>query len=319
MMINLDSVLSKLPGPHRNALLWFYSHTGKETGWPGKLSDGTLLASKAKGIYKPQWTEYALSIRQNINSPYPDMPPIKNADGTWLYCYFQEDLDPNSRDEVYTNTGLIKCMNDSIPVGVFRQIKQKPNPIYIIEGLAFVSSWADGFFTFEGISPTGTRYTSIASDQTLNYGTVKDIDSFIIQNEAGKILDARKKIAALITKRQGQGQFRKDVLEAYGNICAITGYDALSALEAAHIIPYRGQYTNHVENGLLLRADLHSLFDQGLIGVNPNDHKVLLSKRLIKTKYEGLENKEIRIPQKTEFQPSERALTYHVKWAGLMD
>ncbi len=54
------------------ALQWFIDHTGIEVPWPQPLADGTFLATRAKGIYKPSWTQYALSIRQTLGGPYPD-------------------------------------------------------------------------------------------------------------------------------------------------------------------------------------------------------------------------------------------------------
>jgi hypothetical protein len=314
----LEEILSDLPLSHRNALLWFREHTGEITGWPQPLPDGTLLASKAKGIYKPAWGKYALSIRQNLNSPYPDMPPIRKEDGTWLYAYFQEDLDPKSRDTAYTNIALLNCKSDMVPVGVMRQIKPKPSPLYYIEGIAFVTEWADGFFTFEGISLSGARYETLVNEDPMAYHDSSDVDDIVLKFEAGKLLDARKKVSRLISKRQGQPAFRNAIVDAYGASCAVTSYDAIQALEAAHILPYRGDYTNHICNGLLLRSDIHSLFDQGLIAINPNHMNVLLSQKLSGTKYEELEGVLLQKPTHSEFKPSEKALHYHAKWAGLL-
>jgi len=68
--------------------------------------------------------------------------------------------------------------------------------------------------------------------------------------------DARDRAAALIVRRQGQPEFRKKLLRAYNNRCAISGCDCPDTLEAAHIRPYKGKHTNHVKNGILLRSDL---------------------------------------------------------------
>ena len=85
------------------ALRWFAMHAGQETSWPGSLSDGTLLASKAKGIYKPGWTKYALSVRESLGGPYSDRDPKLRPNGTWFYDYYQENTDPDQRDSEYTN------------------------------------------------------------------------------------------------------------------------------------------------------------------------------------------------------------------------
>ena len=91
--------------------------------------------------------------------------------------------------------------------------------------------------------------------------------------------DARKRVARSIAVRRGQPKFRRALLDAYGSKCCITRCDAPEALEAAHILPYRGDETNHVQNGLLMRADIHTLFDLGLIAVTP-ELKVAVSRSL---------------------------------------
>ena len=83
----------------------------------------------------------------------------------------------------------------------------------------------------------------------------------------------------LIRPRLGQGAFRVAVTDAYDRACAVTGEHSLPALEAAHIKPFAQQGPHVVNNGLLLRADLHRLFEQGYIGVD-NQGKVAVSARL---------------------------------------
>lgn len=80
--------------------------------------------------------------------------------------------------------------------------------------------------------------------------------------------DARKRALRAIVLRQGQGTFRRKLLEVYGGTCCITGCAFEQVLEAAHIQPYRGEHTNAVENGLLLRADVHTLFDLYLLWID---------------------------------------------------
>jgi putative restriction endonuclease len=80
--------------------------------------------------------------------------------------------------------------------------------------------------------------------------------------------------------RLGQGAFRVLVTNAYDRRCAITGEKTLPALEAAHIQPFEEEGPHRVQNGLLLRADLHKLFDCGLITVTPDRLEVEVSKRI---------------------------------------
>jgi HNH endonuclease/EVE domain-containing protein len=101
--------------------------------------------------------------------------------------------------------------------------------------------------------------------------------------------DARKRIATSIVLRQGQPEFRRQLLGFYNGKCVITGCDTEEVLEAAHILPYRGKYTNHPENGLLLRADLHILFDLHLLSVDMQSMTLLISPSLKRTVYGSLQ------------------------------
>jgi putative restriction endonuclease len=83
----------------------------------------------------------------------------------------------------------------------------------------------------------------------------------------------------LARSRLGQGAFRVMVTDAYQRRCAVTGEKTLPVLEAAHIRPYALSGPHRVSNGLLLRSDLHKLFDLGYITVTP-ELKLLVSRRL---------------------------------------
>ena len=77
-----------------------------------------------------------------------------------------------------------------------------------------------------------------------------------------------------IRVRRGQKAFRQMLRSRYGDRCMITGCQLFDIIEAAHIKPYRGETDNHPENGLLLRADLHTLFDLDFLGIHPESLQV---------------------------------------------
>lgn len=81
--------------------------------------------------------------------------------------------------------------------------------------------------------------------------------------------DFRKIVERQIRERRGQQLFRDGLRKRYQDRCLITKCRILDVLEAAHIRPYRGENDNALDNGLLLRADIHSLFDLDLIGIEP--------------------------------------------------
>jgi len=124
--------------------------------------------------------------------------------------------------------------------------------------------------------------------------------------------DARKKILAAIATRQGQGKFRKDLLRAYQRKCAVSECKVNQVLEAAHICPYRGPDTNRLQNGILLRADIHTLFDMHLLTVDKN-YRVQVSRSLVKTDYYRFARKRITMPKDSRQWPSQKALEGHRK------
>lgn len=98
---------------------------------------------------------------------------------------------------------------------------------------------------------------------------------------AGSIAEAAARYGAPVTirPRLGQGAFRVEVTDAYSRRCAITGEKTLPALEAGHIRPYAKSGPHEIRNGLLLRSDLHNLFDLGYLTVTL-DYKVKVSRRI---------------------------------------
>ncbi|UCA45108.1 HNH endonuclease [Pseudochrobactrum sp. XF203] len=120
--------------------------------------------------------------------------------------------------------------------------------------------------------------------------------------------DARNKIFAEIAQRQGQAKFRKELLKAYNGKCAVTGTAVPAVLQAAHITPYLGPKTNHVTNGILLRADLHNLYDLGLIKINPDTRTIEVSASLQGTDYIHLNGIKISETIHKKQQPSYFAL-----------
>ncbi|NMM29692.1 MAG: HNH endonuclease [Cellulomonas sp.] len=122
--------------------------------------------------------------------------------------------------------------------------------------------------------------------------------------------DARIRVLAEVVRRQGQQDFRRRLLVAYGRRCAISGCDVEGVLEAAHISPYLGPHTSGTENGLLLRADLHTLFDLHLIAIDQT-RAVILSSALAGSDYEQFAGRKIRTTQSRSDHPSRDLLAKH--------
>ena len=121
---------------------------------------------------------------------------------------------------------------------------------------------------------------------------------------------------ALVRRRLGQGGFRVEVTEVYQRRCAISGERTLPVLQAAHIRPFSKEGPNLVSNGLCLRADMHLLFDQGLLTVTP-EYRVEVSPK-IKERYENGRDyyahhgQELQVlPASAEDLPAPEFLSWH--------
>ena len=125
------------------------------------------------------------------------------------------------------------------------------------------------------------------------------------------LADGRKRINASILRRQGQQAFRRKLFAAYDAQCAVTQCRTEWVLEAAHITPYRGRRTNVVSNGLLLRADIHTLFDLALISIEPSSMTIHVSRRVADAPYLSLAGTRPAFPATQSLRPSMAAIEQH--------
>jgi hypothetical protein len=129
--------------------------------------------------------------------------------------------------------------------------------------------------------------------------------------------DGRQAVIDAIIKRRGQPGFRQALLQAYEYRCAITNFNAVDTLEAASIVPFRGKFTHHPSNGLLLRSDLHALFDLGKMAIDTGSMSVVITDDLMETSYRILVGRPLRYPKDEGHRPSSEALDLHRRLAGL--
>lgn len=119
----------------------------------------------------------------------------------------------------------------------------------------------------------------------------------------------------LVRPRLGQGAFRLLVTDLYERRCAVTRERTLPALEAAHIRPYSDGGVHEASNGLLLRRDLHSLFDAGYVTVTP-EFRFEVSRRIREEfengrQYYELHGQKIFVPKRSMEKPDLAALGWH--------
>lgn len=103
-------------------------------------------------------------------------------------------------------------------------------------------------------------------------------------------------VLATVQIRIGQKEFRKNLLEQYGVQCAVTGKSCEAVLDAAHLYSFAKEPKHHDNGGLLLRKDIHALFDKGLLAINPTNLTIDIVKELNELpQYANLNNKSLYV------------------------
>jgi uncharacterized protein YjbI with pentapeptide repeats len=124
------------------------------------------------------------------------------------------------------------------------------------------------------------------------------------------ITKALTEIRKFLQKRQGQGKFRQSLIKFYQGRCAITGCDIEGVLEAAHIEPYCIYKTNDPQNGILLRADLHTLFDLNLIILHPYSKKIEIKESLQMSSYYKFHETTLQSHEENIYSPGDNFLEW---------
>ncbi|MFY1664555.1 HNH endonuclease [Pseudomonas sp. Pseu.R1] len=245
------------------------------------------------GIFKPA----------AFDSVWIFVTETKTADKTqYEDVLIGDELRMEGQTEGRTDYLLEKHVERGLEVLLFYRTKKNQHPGY---GFTY-----KGRFLYQ--SQSGSRPTKFVlrheSSPLLNASVVEEELAESGEFDPQNIIDARKKVIASVVRRKGQGKFRAALLKAYKGRCAVTGCTIEALLEAAHIVPYLGDETNVVSNGLLLRADIHTLFDLRLLWIDPENRTVKLAEPLIGSEYEEWANKALYAPENSSDWPSVKAL-----------
>lgn len=316
--LSVERALAVLPSHLRAdygaAWRWFMERDGTQgTRMYGKRIPGVsdnFAISAMRGIHVPAGSSYAVSVTVKRGSIYStaDRPLVPLPNGTWLFEYSEHRNNKGEETSSTWNKALLACLKDGIPVGVFIEMDKGS----YLRHLAFVEEYHPdrGVFTLHGpITSSKSYLAAINYDSTL----IKSAPEYHGITLAELEEDHRKYAWIRRAKREGQSRFRTKLLEAYEGQCACSGCNVTETLQAAHIIEYRGQESNATENGLLLRADLHLLFDNSLISVDPKSSTIITSSRLNGTNYTHLNGKKLRPPKSKCFAPNTNCLLAHYR------
>ena len=155
------------------------------------------------------------------------------------------------------------------------------------------------FIDLNAVSPISSQSLAPSSDDA-DLGVAERLDD-----------DSRIQMRA-IKERKGQGKFRRSLLTAYNQRCAVTGSETEQILEAAHIVPHSTQTDDRTSNGLLLRADIHTLFDLSLLTIDTN-YRIQVSKVLRSSECAAYDNALLYLPKCKSDRPDRTGLRMRIK------
>ncbi len=176
----------------------------------------------------------------------------------------------------------------------------------IVQGKTYSTADFEGLRLWECLQETLQSIEVTKDEETAGFAEEKQA-SFDKDNRYGEPM--------LVQPRLGQGAFRLAVTEAYRRQCAISGGKVLPALDAAHIQAFGSGGRHEVSNGLLLRKDIHSVFDAGYITFD-NKLRLVVSDR-VKTdfdngnEYRRLHGSQLIVPTNINLKPDPASLSWH--------
>ena len=139
-----------------------------------------------KGIYKPKWMPYVLSVRSTPKGPYTDSAVTYNDDGSWSLRYAREENKGMTGDSLFTNNALKACMDDRIPVGVlYKNSERSP---YLVLGLAIPTKFEESYFLFES-------YATASTDDSASLPPYDRTPKVWRPGAAGRFADAEMRVA----------------------------------------------------------------------------------------------------------------------------
>lgn len=280
-----------------------------------KLPGVDRIHNLIEGIYKPAWSNYALSIASMLTSPYAD-ETHHHHDGTWWMHY-----SPKAGGmELKVNASLIRCMTDAEPLLVLKQVSDKMSAHgsnYRLLGLGLVEAfdYAKNLFQIRGVSlEKFIDYLHLPLEDDL-VETAMRLEAL----ESWQPFLKEDRVIYRVSAQRRDIAFRGVVLDNYDKTCAVTGqkfvFSETVEADAAHIIDKGSRGTDDPRNGLALSKSVHWAFDQGIFTIS-DQYEVIIHPKA-KTANSKLfpliatDRKPIILPSDLAYHPHQEALAWH--------
>jgi len=271
------------------------------------------------GIYKPAWSEYALSIMMKLKSPYDHKDEIVFLeDGRWLMTYSPRSGGLNISD----NRALVKCMDEHTPLAVLKQLTDKTDrrhgSTYLVLGLGLVTSYdpkMDVFIIESADLKALEEVTSVIADEEIR----SEVQLYAQLTNAFRPFVKAESVTYTVSAPKRDEAFRQIILREYDFTCAVCEMrfrlDNLVEATAAHIVPKHKNGTDDPRNGLSLCHTHHWAFDVGLFSLS-DTYEILPSPILALAdsrnfQLADLGDKPILLPQNDVMRPHPEALAWH--------
>lgn len=270
------------------------------------------------GIFKPARSNYALSIVIGMGSPYKDKDEVIHLnDGRWLMTYSPRAGGLNISD----NLALVRCMDEKVPIGVFRQLSDKTDrknsSTYRVLGLGLVSGYdakGDVFFV-ESVNRDALEKVTHNIDENLRY----EVELYSQVMNVFERFVKEETVTYTLTTAKRDKVFREIVVREYDFTCAVCGlkfrWDKVVEATAAHIVPKHKHGTDDPRNGLSLCHTHHWAFDAGVFSLS-NNYEVLLNQSVSESDNRNfalleMHGQSILLPANETLYPHPQAIEWH--------
>jgi hypothetical protein len=230
---------------------------------------------------------------------FEEAPPIAAGDELWIWTHEDDQFGRGWGMTATAKAGTVRETGDFLAIEI-NNVERVPRPF----GYRDLGEGETGSSLLDQVRKTrahraylieddpyadlvkiiAARSTELPAEVRLSYA--EGWEREVLNHKADLIAGLQYRKTTTQKARPGQALFRADLMRRYNGRCVVTRFAVPEVLEAAHVMPHTGDPKwDHADNGLLLRRDLHSLFDAMLWSIDPKSNRMRLSERLKATSY----------------------------------